>query len=116
MSKAGPSALRSKRRPWANNEEHRRNQHRAAAGGISGILVTLRADKVQPEEAQQSGPKEGAGPTARARAFHIRGGEGARGAGFRVPLVNVALRCKRRAAKVQTKEDVNSRLPLFAFR
>lgn len=41
-----------------NNEEHRRNQHRAAARGISGVLDTGQAEKGQPQELQHSGPQE----------------------------------------------------------
>jgi hypothetical protein len=54
-----------------NNEEHRRHQHRAAAGGMSGILVTRRAEGGQPQEPQQSGPQGEAGSTGPARAFRM---------------------------------------------
>jgi hypothetical protein len=40
-----------------NNEEYRRNQHGAAASGISGVLDTGQAETGQPQELQQSGRK-----------------------------------------------------------
>ena len=46
-------------------------KHSAAAGGMSGILATRRADKGQPQELQHSDPQGEAGPTVPARAFRI---------------------------------------------
>jgi len=40
-----------------NNEEYRRNQHSAAARGISGVLDTGHAVTGQPQEAQHSDRK-----------------------------------------------------------
>lgn len=57
--------------PGTDNEEYRRNQHRAAAGGISGILVTLRAEVDAAAGASTEWSEGEAGPNAPDCEFRI---------------------------------------------
>jgi hypothetical protein len=56
-----------------NNEEYRRNQHSAAARGISGVLDTGHAGTGQPQELQHSGSLEKRDRLTPHGTFRIKG-------------------------------------------
>lgn len=56
-----------------NNEEYRRNQHSAAASGISGVLDTGHAGTGQPQELQHSGRERSGTDSPPHGAFRMPG-------------------------------------------